>query len=422
MRNLGIEIKIIIGVIFFTLFIVGLERYQLSENIIDQFIESKKSKNELLINTISPIISLNMSLGLNDANKEYLELIIKQNSDLKYMELADKNHNPLFTYPKNMKIDPKSNINNMDNCARPIIDDITKKVIGYIYLEFYNKDYDLVVSKNESTTLKIFVVTFLLLSIYILLIKKEFKSLRELSNSVSEYDPKTNNFSLKKSNRQDEVGVIHNAIIGMVSKISSYAKMLDELNLSLEEKIKQRTIELEDANKKLEKLSTIDPLTKISNRRHFDTHIQNIWDLTTRSGISTAVIMCDIDNFKNINDTYGHIIGDEVLKNVAETIKNSLKRSTDLVARYGGEEFIIVMYNTDIEGAINLCEDIADKLKESSNFEIDGITIEPFTISFGVSCMVPNKEHKYELLIRASDKALYTAKENGKNCIVTKEP
>ena len=422
MRTLSIEIKIIIGVVFFTLFIVGLERYQLSENIIDQFIESKKSKNKLLIDTISPIISLNMSLGLSEANNEYLDLIIKQNKDLKTIEITDADRSTIFKYPKDVKSVSKaqilSTVDTMNSCSRPIIDDITKQVIGYIYLEFYNNDYDLVLSKNSETTLKIFLVTFVLLTLYTFLIKREFKNLRVLTKSVLEYDPKVNNFTLTKTNRLDEVGIIHNAIITMVSKINSYATILDKTNLLLEEKVEQRTKELQDANEKLEKLATIDPLTQVYNRRYFEKHINKIWEMSKRTNTTISIIMCDIDHFKNFNDTYGHITGDHVLQSVAAAIKGSLKRVTDVVARYGGEEFIIVMYDTEIEGALQRCEEIQNRLKQLDTIIVNDTNVPPITLSFGVSSTIPTMVERYELLIKAADVALYHAKEKGRNCII----
>ena len=221
MRSLGIEIKITLSIIFFTLFIVGLERYQLSENIVEQFIESKKSKNKLLIDTISPIVALNISFGLEGANNEYLDLIVKQNLDIKHMEITDEHNITIFRYPKNSAMKQQTSADNMDNCESPIIDSITGDTIGHIYLEFYNDDYEAVLTKNRDTTANIFLITFLLLSIFVYLIKQEFKHLRELTNSVLQYDPKLNNFTLEKSNRYDEVGVIHNAIITMVDKINS---------------------------------------------------------------------------------------------------------------------------------------------------------------------------------------------------------
>lgn len=187
---------------------------------------------------------------------------------------------------------------------------------------------------------------------------------------------------------------------------------------NLEKAVSLRTKELESANKKLEKLSTIDPLTKISNRRHFEKHMETIWKLSMRNQTTTSIIMCDIDYFKKINDTHGHIIGDYVLKNIATIIQNSLKRTTDLAARYGGEEFVIALYDTDIEGAKSVCQSIAESLKEDEqNFIIEGVKIEPFTISFGISTLIPEEQDNHQQLIKSADEALYRAKRNGRNRI-----
>ncbi|MBU0632166.1 GGDEF domain-containing protein [bacterium] len=416
MRKIGIEIKIILSVVFFTLLIAGLERYQLSENIVNQFINSKKSKNKLLMDTILPVISLDLSLGLGDSNIEFLDLIVKQNKDIKYLHITNKENKPIFQYPKNLDFKLQTgNIDSINNCASPIVDNITGETIGHIYLEFYNNDYEQVLSKNKETTIKIFLVTLVLLGVLVYFIKKEFKHLRKLTKAVLQYDPKQNHFSLKRTKRLDEVGVIHNAIIDMVDKISSHTKLLDDLNYSLEEKIIERTQELQKVNEQLEKLSITDPLTKVSNRRHFENYVQEIWNLSVRTNIHLSLIMCDIDYFKTVNDTYGHLVGDEVLKNVAKTIQKSLKRSTDLVARYGGEEFVIILCDTDIAAAKEVCEEIVNNLKHRNNFKIGDKIIEPFTMSFGISSMRPTKDHRYKDLLRLADEALYKAKENGRN-------
>lgn len=419
MRRIGIEIKIILSVVFFTLLIAGLERYQLSENIVNQFVNSKKSKNKLLMDTILPVISLDLSLGLGDSNIEFLDLIVKQNKDIKYLHITNKENQTIFQYPKvlNFKLQA-GDIDSINNCASPILDNITGETIGYIYLEFYNYDYQQVLSKNRDTTIKIFLVTFVLLGFLVYFLKKEFKHLRKLTKAVSQYDPKENNFSLKRTHRVDEVGVIHNAIIDMVDKINSHTKVLDDLNYSLEEKIVERTQELQKVNEELEKLSITDPLTKVSNRRHFENYVGEIWNLSVRTNINISLVMCDIDHFKAVNDTYGHLVGDEVLKNVAKTIQKSLRRSTDLVARYGGEEFVVVLCDTDLAAVKELCMEIAENLKHRNNFKIGEKIIEPFTMSFGISSMRSTKEHSYTDLLQVADEALYKAKANGRNQIV----
>lgn len=256
MRNISIELKIILAIVFFTLLIVSLERYKLSGSIIEQFIESKKSKNELLVNTISPIISLNLFLGLDQANHSYLDQIVKQNSDLDYIELIDINGNTTYTSSKedrNVFIKDK---NSMNFSSKEIVDTVTADKLATIKLYFSNSEYELVLEKNRETTIQAFSITFVLLILFILLIKREFKHLKELSNNVLSYDPKADNLILAKSNRLDEVGIIHNAIATMEERISSHTKELDEVNSSLEEKVELRTKELDELNKSLnEKVS-----------------------------------------------------------------------------------------------------------------------------------------------------------------------
>ncbi|MFA5216104.1 diguanylate cyclase domain-containing protein [Sulfuricurvum sp.] len=404
----------LIGVVLFTLFIVGLERYQLSENIVEQFIESEKSKNNLLINTISPIIALNISLGLGDANQDYLGQIAKQNSDLEFIELIDNKGSILYRYFKGNTNDKSKK----HPYSKNIIDPVTAEYFGKVTLYFDNHDYQMILQKNKEATIKIFVVTFFLLMIFIYGIKREFKYLKELSRNVLKYDPKQNNFTLTHSHRTDEVGVIHNAIISMVEKIHSYASLLDEVNQSLESKVQERTKELEEVNIKLNELSITDPLTKLSNRRHFDQSFKDIWNLAYRKQLEVVLIMCDIDYFKQVNDTYGHVCGDMILKEVGTILKKSLKRSTDFIARYGGEEFVIVLYDTNRDDAKELCLSIKQNLKSTNDLEFQGTKIKPVTMSFGISSKIPNENYYYEDLIKTADMALYKAKEDGRDCIV----
>lgn len=419
MRSISIEMKMLISVVVFTLFIVGLERYQLSENIVEQFVESKKSKNNLLINTITPVIALNLSLGLDNANQDYLDQIAHQNSDLEFIELIDSKGNVLYHYSKKKK--EKSMQYDGEDCvySKIISDPVTEKYFGKVNLYFDNHEYQRMLQKDKEITLKIFAITFLLLILFIYMIKREFKALKELTRNVLKYDPKLNNLSLTKSYRNDEVGVIHNAIVSMAAKIHSYATLLDEVNQSLESKVQERTKALEDANKKLNELSITDPLTNIANRRHFDTSFQDIWNLAHRKGVEVAVVMCDIDYFKQVNDTYGHLAGDVVLKEIGAILKNSLKRSTDFVARYGGEEFVIVLYDTDIDAAKQLCMTIKQNLQSMDGFEFQGTKLKAVTMSFGISSTIPTEDNNYEDLVKSADSALYTAKENGRDCILT---
>lgn len=247
MRNISIEIKIILGVILFTLFIVTLERYKISGNIVNQFVESKKSKNKLLVDTISPIIGVNLFLDLNNGNKNYLNQILKQNSDLAKIKLIGLSGNTIYSSLKDSKSKLTTEKNSMNFYSKDIVDTLSANKLATIELYFLNSDYKLFLEKNRETTIEIFAVTFILLIIFVLAIKREFRHLKWLSKNVLSYDPRVHNITLSKTTRMDEVGVIHNAIVSMEEKIESHTKLLDDLNSSLEEKVKKRTKELESA-------------------------------------------------------------------------------------------------------------------------------------------------------------------------------
>lgn len=416
-NNISIEVKTIFGIIIFTIFIVGLERYQISQSITEQFIKSKKSKNQLLVSTILPVVSLNMSLGLDDANKEYLDYVAKQYSDLEFMEIKDTNQNIVYKYGKYEKVQHYMKEEYLDFCVKNITDTVTNEVIGSIHMHFSDKDYQEILSKSRNTTIKVMITAFILLLIFISLIKNEFKYLQQLTSNVLEYDPKLNNFPLEELHRRDEVGVINNAIVTMVKKIATHTHELDEINLSLEEKIKMRTKELEDVNEKLKALSVTDELTQLSNRRYFEEYFHKTWELAKRNKANLSLIMCDIDLFKKVNDTYGHQAGDYILQSISKIMKKFLKRETDFVARYGGEEFVIVLYDTDANTAKELCQNIQEGLKKQGEFEFKGENIGEITLSFGISSIVPHIGDSSEGLLKLSDRALYKAKENGRNRI-----
>ncbi|MGJ8692389.1 MAG: diguanylate cyclase [Thalassotalea sp.] len=164
----------------------------------------------------------------------------------------------------------------------------------------------------------------------------------------------------------------------------------------------------------------IDGLTTIFNRRYFDLHIEKISKNSQRGSTDNALLMIDIDFFKNYNDNYGHVLGDEVLKKVARAIKNTLHRAFDFVARYGGEEFAVVLPDTDLEGAIRVAEEL--------NLIVQALAIphefsehNKVTISIGVSTMFTAKLSNRDLLDDA-DHYLYEAKETGRNKVLYRQP
>lgn len=182
---------------------------------------------------------------------------------------------------------------------------------------------------------------------------------------------------------------------------------------SLEQRVQERTKELEELNQKLEELSDTDQLTGLKNRRYLDRVLEEEFVRCGRYQHNIAVLLMDIDHFKRFNDTYGHIIGDECLKAVANAITLGLRWPSDRPARYGGEEFCVVLPETDLEGAHTVAERIRSNV-EALEFKVKGEVV-PVTVSVGVSAFIPETDEEPNSIIMQSDEALYTSKENGRN-------
>ena len=170
--------------------------------------------------------------------------------------------------------------------------------------------------------------------------------------------------------------------------------------------------ELMETNRRLELLSITDGLTKLNNHRYFQDELARAFEESQRYERPLSLAMIDIDFFKKVNDTYGHAVGDEVLKAVATLYKGSV-RSTDLVARYGGEEFAIMMPETELQDAITFADQIRG-LVESSPIETQAGPLK-ITISIGVASVPLTRIHSSKELIVSADKALYRAKKSGRN-------
>lgn len=185
-----------------------------------------------------------------------------------------------------------------------------------------------------------------------------------------------------------------------------------------EERLNESLIELERAKKQLEQIATIDSLTGIPNRRSIDDTLQREWLKAMRTGEPLAVMMIDIDHFKNYNDCYGHQAGDTCLRQVAHAIRASLRRSTDYVGRYGGEEFIVLLTHSDWEKAKNMAEKIFESIRLLNLPHQASLTSEIVTISAGVNVVIPMPKLSVSSLIHQADEALYQAKHDGRNRFV----
>jgi diguanylate cyclase len=190
---------------------------------------------------------------------------------------------------------------------------------------------------------------------------------------------------------------------------------LEEYAYTLEMKVAERTVALERANRELYLLANLDGLTGVANRRCFDEYWHKQWYLLAEQQQPLSLILIDIDYFKNYNDRYGHQAGDECLQKVAKTISNVLKRPTDLVARYGGEEFAIALPNTPLSGMLQIVQAIASEVANLNLEHLDSPISDRVTLSLGISCSIPHSDTSFKSAIAIADKALYQAKEDGRN-------
>ncbi len=175
--------------------------------------------------------------------------------------------------------------------------------------------------------------------------------------------------------------------------------------------------QLQEANKLLKELSTKDGLTGIWNRRSFDETLDKEWKRAERNNHPLSLIMLDIDFFKAYNDTYGHQGGDDCLREVANAIKNSIEHESDMAFRYGGEEFGIILPETDVIGAKTVAEKVRSTI-ENLKISHVGSKIQDFvTISLGTATIIPTKYKNADSLVESADKALYQAKQEGRNCV-----
>jgi diguanylate cyclase (GGDEF)-like protein len=204
---------------------------------------------------------------------------------------------------------------------------------------------------------------------------------------------------------------------------NSYQLLLEQQRKGqdlLEDRVQERTLELhvalqelEEANHELEQKNTLDDLTGLFNRRFYDQKILAEYRRSKRNLTTLSLIIIDIDHFKVVNDNYGHLAGDQCLVWLSNHLKQSLKRSTDMVFRYGGEEFCIILPDTDEKGAIALAEALRKNIEQQICTYTD-IEI-PLTISSGIFTYIQQNDVQPEQIFSRADKALYEAKNQGRN-------
>jgi diguanylate cyclase (GGDEF)-like protein len=176
-------------------------------------------------------------------------------------------------------------------------------------------------------------------------------------------------------------------------------------------------LQARESQRQLNNIARVDGLTAISNRREFDLRLMSEWSRGARTGKSLALLMIDVDKFKEYNDLYGHIRGDECLIEVARVLHICTQRNSDLIARYGGEEFVALLPDSDLEGGLTVAEDCLQAIADAA-IEHLGSAVAPYvTVSIGVAAMLPIHDKSSTMLIEQADIALYQAKQNGRNQI-----
>ncbi|MCV2403014.1 sensor domain-containing diguanylate cyclase [Marinomonas sp. C2222] len=238
---------------------------------------------------------------------------------------------------------------------------------------------------------------------------------------IAEYDSSVG-FKVDKGRRcwlksrffpiKDEQGEVTHFVI-MHEDITELRKY----QMELEALVAERTKGLEAANKELNRLSNIDSLTSLANRRAFDRFIAEEWNRLVDTQSPLALILCDIDLFKDYNDTYGHLAGDDCLREIAQAVHDAVSRAGNLVARYGGEEFVVVLPNADTKKLIETAK-IIQQVVLGLAIEHSAAPEKVVTLSTGLSSVIPEQGcNSPDTLISAADQAMYTAKSAGRNCI-----
>jgi len=203
--------------------------------------------------------------------------------------------------------------------------------------------------------------------------------------------------------------------LARVRRLSARQRQLEALVGERTQELQGANLKLEEANARLETLSAEDPLTGLANRRRFDEHLARQWGQLGRSRKPLSLVMVDLDCFKPYNDTLGHLQGDECLASVARVLASSASRAGDLSARYGGEEFALVLSDTDAQGALALAENMRVAVQALGIVHPRSSAGPVVTVSAGVATAIPGESSSPRDLVESADKALYHAKQTGRN-------
>ncbi|MCU4675522.1 GGDEF domain-containing protein [Catenovulum sp. 2E275] len=227
----------------------------------------------------------------------------------------------------------------------------------------------------------------------------------------------------ENNNHQDRINLLMQQKFAIQNQLSAEHEAYQQLEVEMQARNFELEVtlrELQEKNNKLEQINTQDALTGVKNRRYFDERLFSEFRRSRREKAPLSLIMLDIDKFKSINDNYGHLVGDQVIRQTARLIQQQIRRVADCICRFGGEEFAIILPATDLQGAHIFAEKIRESLS-NENIVTSDVTIR-ITASFGVATLYANDNNHPDELIRQADKALYQAKQLGRNRTVEAKP
>lgn len=248
---------------------------------------------------------------------------------------------------------------------------------------------------NSSTMTTSFFFSLTLIFVFILIHKVVISPILRADHMVEKVIKHDKKIKFSTS-RKDELGTLFNLIDRLLEDVYSKEQ------------------ELQSHNVRLQKLSTTDSLTNIANRRSFDEYMHQLLTFNSTSS-QVSLIVCDVDFFKRYNDFYGHALGDNTLKQIAQCLVNNLHSNTDFVARYGGEEFVIILNETSEHQAVSVANNLLQAVRDLNIVHHMSDISDVVTISIGIHTFDKSHHKNYEALFNKADNALYKAKEKGRN-------
>lgn len=295
-----------------------------------------------------------------------------------------------------------------------------RPIVGYIRL-----GVSLGASKARLTTLVRNVIG-LALGITLLLVPIGYEVVRNVVGPLNRIAEAARTFArgqldarVKLKPRRDEIGQLATAFNGMADELAESHNKLVRLNTELEDRVMQRTMALEEANRRFKEMAARDSLTGLYNRRHFNDLLSQLFAESSRYQTDLTCMMLDLDNFKRVNDTLGHQAGDKLLQLTADVILRCIRES-DVAVRYGGDEFVVLLPQTSPEEARASAERILERYRAELGEELPEANIA--SMSIGLASRQEGQPSESMNLVQLADEALYLAKAGGKNRIMVVRP